>query len=105
MTAEEIAEARKSHKASLEEKLAAVSSFEPTLPTPSDQWREMVWPASDEAQKNPDTGLSEETLRNVGKASVTISPEGFVRFLARSLLSQYSHIYDSGNPSPSKTPC
>ena len=90
MTAEEIAEVRKSHKALLEEKLAAVPSFEPTFPTPNEQWRAMVWPTSGEAQKNPDTGVSEETLRNVGKASVTISSEGFVRFLSVTL-SCYAH--------------
>ena len=79
MTAEEIAEVRKSHKASLEEKLAAVTSFEPTIPTPNDQWSPMVWPGSGKAN-NPETGVSEQILRDVGKASVTISSEGFVRF-------------------------
>lgn len=91
MTAEEIAGARKSHKALLEERFAAVSSFEPTFPTPNDQWRTMVWPADEKAEKNPDTGVSEETLRNVGKASVTISSEGFVRFSTRLLLPHCSH--------------
>jgi probable 2-oxoglutarate dehydrogenase E1 component DHKTD1 len=80
MTAEEVADVRKSHRALLEEKLAAVPSFEPAPPTPSEQWSAMVWPASDEAKKDPDTGVSEAVLRDVGKASVTISPEGFVRF-------------------------
>ena len=84
MTTEEVAEVRKFHKALLEEKLAAVPSFEPTIPTPNDQWRTMVWPASEKAKKNPDTGISEETLRNVGRASVTTSPKGFVRFRTRS---------------------
>ena len=85
MTAEEVAEVRKSHKATLEEKLAAVPSFEPTVPISNDQWRTMVWPASEKAKKNPNTGVSEETLRNVGRASVTTSPKGFVWFHARSL--------------------
>lgn len=80
MSAEEVADVRKSHRALLEEKLAAVSSFEPAPPTPSEQWSTMVWPVSDKAEKNPDTGISEEVLKNVGKASVTISSEGFVRF-------------------------
>ena len=84
MTAEEIIAVRKSHKALFEEKLAAVASFEPAVPTPNDQWRTMVWPASEMAKKDPDTGVSEETLRDVGKASVTISSEGFVWFLTRS---------------------
>jgi len=84
MTAEEAAEVRKSHKAMLEEKLAAVPSFEPTVPTSNDQWRTMVWPASEKAKKDPDTGVSEETLRIVGKASVTTSPKGFVWLHTRS---------------------
>jgi len=79
MTVEEIAEVRNSHKSLLEEKLAAVTAFEPTIPTPSEQWRAMVWPASGEAKKNPNTGVPEEILKDVGKASVTISSEDFVR--------------------------
>ncbi|KAF9652772.1 2-oxoglutarate dehydrogenase, E1 component [Thelephora ganbajun] len=77
MTAGEIVEVRKAHRALLEEKLAAVSSFEPTVPTPNSQWRAMVWPTSGKAKKKPDTGVSEEILRDVGKASVTISSDGF----------------------------
>ena len=90
MTVEEIAEVRKSHRALLEEKLAAVPSFEPAVPAPNDQWRAIVWPASEKAKRNPDTGVSEEILRDVGKASVTISSEGFVRFSLLTL-PQYSH--------------
>lgn len=80
MTAEEIAEVRKSHRVFLEERLAAVPSFEPAFPTPNDQWHAMVWPAGGNAEGNPDTGVPEGILRDVGKASVTISSEGFVRF-------------------------
>lgn len=80
MTAEEITEARKSYKTFLEERLAAVPFFKPAVPTPNDQWREMVWPVSEMAKKDPDTGVSTEVLRDVGKASVTIPSEGFVRF-------------------------
>lgn len=79
MTVEEIAGVRNAHKAMLEEKLAAVPSFEPAVPTPNDEWRTMVWPGSEEAMKHPDTGVSETILSDVGKASVTISSEGFVR--------------------------
>lgn len=80
MTTEEIAGVRKSYRTLLEERLATVPSFEPAFPTPNDQWRTMVWPASGKATKDPDTGVSEEILRDVGKASVTISSEGFVGF-------------------------
>jgi hypothetical protein len=82
-TAEEIDEIRKSHKVLLEERLSAVSSFEPTAPTPNGQWSPMVWPASGEAS-SPNTGVPEQILRDVGKASVTISTEGFVRFPSQS---------------------
>lgn len=104
MTAEEIAGVRKSHKALLEEKLAAVQTFEPTAPTPSDQWRAMVWPASGKARRDPDTGVPEEILRNVGKASVTVSPEGFVRSLTTPTAPVFSSVHNLGNSSSSKTP-
>jgi len=103
MTAEEIAEVRKGHKTLLEEKLAAISSFEPTVPTPNDQWRAMVWPASGKANKNPDTGVSEEILRDVGKASVTISSEGFVRFHSL-ILPASVFLHGLGNTSSSEPP-
>ena len=83
MTAEEIAEVRRAHKVLLEERLAAASSFQPTVPTPNDQWSSMVWPSSGKA-KSPDTGVPEQILRDVGKASVTISPEGFVSLPSQS---------------------
>lgn len=104
MTAEEIAEVRKAHKVLLEEKLVAVSSFEPAAPTPNDQWSPMVWPASGKA-KNPDTGVPEQILRDVGMASVTISPEGFVRgFLPNDPTPVFSYAHCPGNPSSSQTP-
>lgn len=90
MTVEEAAEVRKSYKALLEKELAAAPSFKPTVPVSNDQWRAMVWPASREARKNPDTGVSEEILRDVGKASVTISSEGFVWFYYSLTLPSYS---------------
>ena len=92
MTAEEITEVREAHKALLEEGLAGISSFEPTIPIPNDQWSPMVWPASGKA-KNLDTGVLDQVLRNVGKASVTISPEGFVRVSFPIALPQYSHMH------------
>src|SRR5882762_8644037 len=104
VTAEETAQVRKTHKALLEDKLAAVSSFEPAVPTSNDQWQAIVWPASGKAKKSPDTGVPEQILRDVGKASVTISSEGFVRFLYNHPTPVFSHDHDSGNPSSSETP-
>lgn len=37
----------------------------------------MVWPMSERAEYNPETGVEEGTLVHVGKASVQ-APEGFV---------------------------
>jgi probable 2-oxoglutarate dehydrogenase E1 component DHKTD1 len=42
-----------------------------------DQWSGMVWPASEEARSDPDTGVERETLKAIGRASVTV-PDGFV---------------------------
>lgn len=45
-----------------------------------DQWSGMVWPASKEANNDPDTGVDKKVLQDIGKASVTV-PDGFVRQL------------------------
>jgi len=41
------------------------------------KWKDMVWPASPEANPNPETGLPTERLAEVAKASVQL-PESFV---------------------------
>ena len=43
----------------------------------SGQWSGITWPGSRDAVRDPDTGVQEETLKTVGRASVTV-PEGFV---------------------------
>ena len=43
----------------------------------SGQWSGITWPGSSDAVRDPDTGVEEETLKTVGRASVTV-PEGFV---------------------------
>lgn len=40
----------------------------------------MVWPASEDAIWDPDTGVEAETLKTIAKASVKV-PDGFVREL------------------------
>ena len=40
----------------------------------------MVWPMSERAEYNPETGVEEGTLVKVGKASVQV-PQGFVSLL------------------------
>lgn len=41
------------------------------------QWTGMVWPASAEAEFNPETGVERERLVKVGRTSVKV-PEDFV---------------------------
>jgi len=41
------------------------------------QWAGIVWPASPEAEYDPETGVGRETLVRVGRASVDV-PVGFV---------------------------
>jgi probable 2-oxoglutarate dehydrogenase E1 component DHKTD1 len=39
----------------------------------------MVWPASEEANHDPETGVDRTVLERVGRASIAV-PEGFVSF-------------------------
>jgi hypothetical protein len=71
-----------------------------------DQWSNMVWPASEEAISDPDTGVERETLKLIGRASVKV-PEEFVRgsdyFFTRHHLLRF--ILTTGNPSEITAPC
>jgi probable 2-oxoglutarate dehydrogenase E1 component DHKTD1 len=40
-----------------------------------EQWGSMVWPASEEAISDPDTGVERETLKVIGRASVKVPDE------------------------------
>lgn len=54
-----------------------MASYVPLPPTFQGQWEGMVWPASEEARHNPETGVDRTVLERVGRASITV-PEGFV---------------------------
>ncbi|KAF7314353.1 2-oxoglutarate dehydrogenase E1 component mitochondrial [Mycena kentingensis (nom. inval.)] len=71
-----IASVRTQYKAELDAALAKTPTFVPHADMLEKQWSGMVWPASAEAERNPDTGVEEGLLKAVGKASVTI-PNGF----------------------------
>lgn len=43
-----------------------------------ENWKGMVWPASEEANRNPETGVATDVLVRVGEASVA-TPSKFVR--------------------------
>ncbi|KAH7929958.1 2-oxoglutarate dehydrogenase, E1 component [Leucogyrophana mollusca] len=72
VTQESASTLRSSYKAHLEDQLAQVSSYKPFASMLDDQWAGMVWPASAEAVRNPDTGVDREALVKIGNASVTV---------------------------------
>ncbi|KAJ6508615.1 Transketolase, pyrimidine binding domain-containing protein [Mycena sanguinolenta] len=71
-----IASVRAAYKSELEAALSRVSSHVPSASMLEKQWKGMVWPASPSANRNPETGVEQERLKVVGRASVKI-PEGF----------------------------
>lgn len=97
MTADDITDLRVAHKIYLEQQLSAVESYKPRVPLLKNQWSGMVWPASKEANMFPDTGVDEDTLVNVGKASVTLPVDGFVRAMTI-ILYFLSDINITGDP-------
>ncbi|EIM89258.1 dehydrogenase E1 and transketolase domain-containing protein 1 [Stereum hirsutum FP-91666 SS1] len=66
---------RKAYKSHLEAELAKSASNADEVPSANmlkDQWSSMVWPASSEAQNDPDTGVEKGVLESVGRASVKV---------------------------------
>lgn len=81
ITTDDITTLRTSHKSLLESHLAQVESHTPTADMLQRKWEGMVWPASVDAVRDPDTGVDAHTLREVGAASVQV-PDGFVSMTA-----------------------
>jgi hypothetical protein len=77
LTTEEATSLRSSYRSKLEDAMASVDSWKPSASMLEAQWTGCVWPASNESQRDPETGLDIETLKKVGHASVEI-PAGFV---------------------------
>lgn len=77
---EEIANVRSAYKSHLESELSKVSTYAPTASMLEDQWKGIVWPASAEANHDPETGVDHDTLTRVGEASVAV-PDGFVSYI------------------------
>ncbi|EJU02343.1 dehydrogenase E1 and transketolase domain-containing protein 1 [Dacryopinax primogenitus] len=67
---------RSAYKDNLEKELTESATYTPVADHLQEQWSSMVWPGSAEAVRDPETGISEETLKQVAQASVAI-PEGF----------------------------
>ncbi|KAM5543648.1 hypothetical protein V8D89_002899 [Ganoderma adspersum] len=69
---------RARHKDFLASELTAAPAHTPgsNLTMYSGQWSGITWPGSNDAVRDPETGVEKETLKTVGRASVTV-PEGF----------------------------
>lgn len=76
LTAPEITSVRNAHKSHLESGLSTIDSYVPKASMLERQWTGMVWPASAEAEFNPETGVERERLVKVGRTSVKV-PEDF----------------------------
>ncbi|OBZ67945.1 putative 2-oxoglutarate dehydrogenase E1 component DHKTD1, mitochondrial [Grifola frondosa] len=65
---------RAEHKAFLTSELAAADSHIPgsNMSMLQSQWQGLVWPASEDAIRTPETGIAHDVLLKVGKASVTV---------------------------------
>ncbi len=77
MTEQEISNVRNDYKAYLEAELANVASFVPNASILQERWAGITWPTSDKADHSPATGVDNDTLIRVGKASIA-APDGFV---------------------------
>ena len=80
LTASDVSSVRGSYKAHLEAELAKVASYVPPPLTFQAEWAGMVWPASEEAKHDPETGVDRAVLERVGRASIAV-PEGFVSYI------------------------
>ena len=63
----------------LDAELAQADAYIPTTTMLQGQWKGLVWPASEQAEHNPPTGVARDVLEKAGRASVMV-PAGFVRF-------------------------
>ena len=69
---------RDAERLRLETGLAQADSYIPVAPMLQGQWKGIVWPADQIADRDPPTGVVRTVLENIGRASVTV-PSGFVR--------------------------
>ncbi|KAI0367415.1 dehydrogenase E1 and transketolase domain-containing protein 1 [Pilatotrama ljubarskyi] len=69
---------RTQHKVFLTSELSAAASHQPgsAISVLQGQWKGLVWPASKDAVWDPETGVEVDTLKRVGRASISV-PEGF----------------------------
>ena len=64
-----------------------MASYVPPPLTFQAEWSGIVWPASEEAIHDPETGVDRTVLERVGRASIAV-PEGFVSFIPGTVISK-----------------
>ena len=77
---------RQKYDQQLEEDLEKVDGYSAKSEMLEGKWSKLVWPSTNQAMHDPETGLAEEELKDVAKASVEL-PDTFVRPYTDSCLS------------------
>jgi probable 2-oxoglutarate dehydrogenase E1 component DHKTD1 len=78
LTSTEAQGVRDAIRSHLDAELAQADAYIPITTMLQGQWKGLVWPASEQAEHDPATGVAREVLEQAGRASVTVPP-GFVR--------------------------
>lgn len=78
LTSAEAQGVRDAIRGRLDAELTQADAYVPTTTMLQGQWKGLVWPASEQAEHDPATGIAREVLEKAGRASVTV-PAGFVR--------------------------
>jgi len=83
---------RRQFSEELEKCLGEVEGFKPKSEMLGGKWKDMVWPVGPQAEHFPQSGVKEETLKSMARASVTL-PESFVsRCLTRTHTRMCTHV-------------
>lgn len=80
------ADYRKAYVEQLDAALSGVDAYKSKSEMLQGKWSQLVWPATSQAEHQPSTGVTSETLKEVGQASVTL-PDSFVCALSAHLTS------------------
>ena len=66
---------RKSFTATLDADMNKIDEYKPKSEMLEGKWSDLVWPNSESAKHEPDTGVERDTLIEVAKASVTLADD------------------------------
>ena len=81
---------RKSFTATFDADMNKIEEYKPKSEMLEGKWSKLVWPNSESAKHEPDTGVERATLIEVAKASVTL-PEDFVSAYTNDMTDRVEH--------------